>query len=152
MTPAIRTMTLEDYDRVIALWRATPGVGLSAADSREGVARYLEDDHCAGFVACDGDAGGDLDAAGIIGAVLCGHDGRRGYVTHLAVAESHRRKGVGAALSDRCIEWLRDQRIDKCHVVVFADNGEAADYYRATGWIERKELMLFSKLTSGGDK
>jgi ribosomal protein S18 acetylase RimI-like enzyme len=157
-------MTIDDYDEVVALWRANPGVGLSAADSREGVSRYLDDDHCVGFVACDGgsdgDAGGDADrdadreadgcaaAAAIVGAVLCGHDGRRGYVTHLAVAESHRRKGVGGALSDRCIEWLCDQRIDKCHVVVFADNDQAMDYYRATGWIERTELVLFSRFTA----
>jgi putative acetyltransferase len=140
-------MTIEDHDQVVALWRTDSGVGLSVSDSREGVARYLDDDHCVGFVACDGNA----DEAAIVGAVLCGHDGRRGYVTHLAVVESHRRRGIGAALSDRCIEWLRDQGIDKCHVVVFADNHEAMDYYRATGWIERTELVLFSKFTSGDD-
>jgi ribosomal protein S18 acetylase RimI-like enzyme len=141
-------MTIEDYDEVAALWRANPGVGLSAADSREGIARYLDDEHCVGFVARAGDAG----RAAIVGAVLCGHDGRRGYVTHLAVDESHRRKGVGAALSDRCIAWLRDRGIDKCHVVVFADNGEAMNHYRATGWIERTELVMFSKFTKPEDE
>ena len=88
------------------------------------------------------------DAGRVVGVVLCGHDGRRGYLTHLAVARTHRRRGIGRALADRSIRMLADEGIDKCHIVVFRDNHAALTHWRDTGWIERTELSVFSKFTA----
>lgn len=135
----IRQMTLDDYEDVRALWSASPGVGLSPADSREGVEQYLRANPGTSMVAL---AGGKL-----VGAVLCGHDGRRGYLSHLAVADSHRRTGVASRLVDRCISALQHAGIDKCHIVVFRDNEGALAFYRATGWFDRDELAFLSRFT-----
>ena len=67
----IRVMTLEDYDEVYALWMGIHGFGIrSIDDSKEGVERFLKRNPTTSMVAvADGK---------IVGAILCGHDGRRG--------------------------------------------------------------------------
>ncbi|MFQ5903472.1 MAG: GNAT family N-acetyltransferase [Candidatus Binatia bacterium] len=77
----IREMALQDYDEVLALWQTSEGVGLSDADLEEGVARFLDRNPGLSFVALDGEH--------LVGAVLCGHDGRRGYIHHLVVSKPH---------------------------------------------------------------
>jgi ribosomal protein S18 acetylase RimI-like enzyme len=134
----IRTLTLEDYEPVLALWRACEGVGLSADDSRAGIERHLARNPGLSFIALDGDR--------VAGAVLCSHDGRRGYLTHLAVAKEYRRRGVGEALAGRCLEALRQLGISKCHIFVFVDNENARAFWRKTGWIQRDELVVMSKM------
>jgi ribosomal protein S18 acetylase RimI-like enzyme len=135
----VKEMTIEDYDDVDALWRASPGVGLAGADSRPGVAAYLHENPGMSSVARDGDR--------LVGAVLCGHDGRRGYVSHLAVAAPHRRSGIGRELVERCLTKLADAGIDKCHVFVFSDNEDALEFWRGSGWTERTELVMLSRFT-----
>jgi ribosomal protein S18 acetylase RimI-like enzyme len=142
MSITLREMTARDYDGVCALWRATPGVGLSDSDSREGVARFLDENPGTSFVAADGDR--------LIGAVLCGHDGRRGYITHLAVTRDARLRGVGRGLVERCLAALQSRGIAKCHLFVFTDNTDAQLFWRAVGWTERAELGVFSRFTDGG--
>ena len=82
MTVSIREMTIDDYDEVFALWQVSEGVGLSTADERDEIAIYLHRNPGTSFVA--------LDGGQLVAAVLCGHDGRRGYIHHLAVKKSHR--------------------------------------------------------------
>ncbi len=135
----IRPMSHADYDDVIALWKQCPGVGLSEADSRDGVARYLGANLEMSRVAVSEDR--------IIGAVLCGHDGRRGHMSHLAVDRMKRRNGIATALANACIEALAAEGIDKCHVLVFRDNEEALSFYRSNEWHERDELVILSRFT-----
>ena len=135
----IREMTIRDYDQVVGLWQSSEGVGLSDADSREGVARFLERNPGLSFVARDGQH--------LVGVVLCGHDGRRGYIHHLAVSKSHRRQGLGRALVERCLSALRRDGIDKCHLFVFAANGDAITFWKNVGWTERVELIMMSQYT-----
>ena len=85
------------------------------------------------------------DDGRLIAAVLCGHDGRRGYVTHLAVDPEARGRGVGRELVERCLAALRRDRIEKCHLFVFADNADARSFWRGVGWTERGELAVFSR-------
>ena len=136
-------MTIREYDGVSALWRNTVGIGLDDADTRETMAEYLERNPGLSFVARDGGA--------IVGAVLCGHDGRRGYLHHLAVADSHRRQGIGRALVEKCISGLRAIGIPKCNIFVFAGNAEGKRFWKADGWIERSDLAFMQKLT-GADE
>jgi ribosomal protein S18 acetylase RimI-like enzyme len=84
MKLSIEPMTIDHYDAVIALWKASENVGSSSADERESIKSYLARNPAMSFVAKENDH--------IIGAALCGHDGRRGYLHHLAIKESHRKR------------------------------------------------------------
>jgi Acetyltransferase (GNAT) family len=86
----------------------------------------------------------------VVGAVLCGTDGRRGYLQHLAVAPSHQRRGIGRELAARCVNALAAEGIDKCHVMVLADNNRAAAFWTRIGWAERPDIRLMSHIASGG--
>ena len=136
---SVRTMIAQDYDAVMAVWRAAEGVGLSSTDSPEGFVRFLDRNPGLSFVA--------VDAGDIVAGVLCGHDGRRGYIHHLAVRPEQRRRGMASMLVRRCLEELASQGIDKCHLFVFADNEPAIAFWREGGWIQRVDLVVMSHLT-----
>lgn len=88
------------------------------------------------------------DSSGrVIGAVLCGHDGRRGYLHHLAVARKWRRQGVGRALVVACLEKLRSEGIPKCNIFLFASNAQGRAFWRRLGWNVRADLRLVQRET-----
>ena len=134
----IRPLTIDDYAAVLALWQGTEGVGLSRADERQAIASYLDRNPGLSFVA--------LVDEQLVGAVLCGHDGRRGFVHHLAVRASHQRQGVGKALVERCVDVLRHEGIDKCHLFVYATNANARAFWERLGWQPRDDLVLMSRI------
>jgi putative acetyltransferase len=138
MSIAIRDMSIEDYESIYRLWKNVEGIGLSDADSKEGIKRFLERNPGLSFVATDG--------AQIVGAALCGHDGRRGYIHHLAVVNAYRRQGIGKSLVGRCMYALMRIGIAKCHLFVFDENQEAIRFWNKVGWTERVELMMMSQL------
>jgi putative acetyltransferase len=137
MSIAIRDMDIEDYESVYRMWESVEGIGLSDADSKEGIKRFLERNPGLSFVAMDG--------AQIVGAALCGHDGRRGYIHHLAVLNAYRKQGIGKSLVGRCMYALMRIGIAKCHLFVFGDNQEAIKFWNKVGWTERVELMMMSQ-------
>ena len=137
MAVQLREMTLADYDEVYALWAASEGIGLSSADSREAIGAFLQHNPELAFVAVDGDI--------IVGAVICGTDGRRGYLHHLAVRSSHKRQGIGRHLAQACLNRLREQGIEKCHIFVYRENHSARQFWESIGWVERVELVLMTK-------
>ena len=130
-------MTSGDYQAVMGLWRSTPGIGLGDADTTDGIASYLMRNPGMSFVA-------QADAE-LAGAVLCGTDGRRGYLHHLAVHAAYRRQGIGRALVDRSMEALRAAGVRKCHIFVFADNAEGALFWERVGWKSRTDLRIMSR-------
>ena len=139
MSIDIDPMVIDDYDDVLALWRQTEGVGLSAADEPSAIAQFLARNPGLSQVAHEGPT--------LIGAVLCGHDSRRGYLHHLAVAPSHRRRGIGRTLVDRCLAALGEAGIDKCHLFVFSDSTEAIAFWRSLDWTDRVDLKVMSRRT-----
>lgn len=138
----IRPMTAGDYDAVIALWRVTEGIGLSAADEREAIAAYLERNPGLSRVAYRGDA--------LVGAVMGGHDGRRGYLHHLAVVPSERGRGLGRELAEQCLDDLRALGLGKINIFVYAENVEGQAFWRATGWIARDDLLVMQRVFEEG--
>ena len=110
----IREIHIDDYDEIYALWKKTPGVGLSNADSRENIQRFLIRNQGMSF--CYEENGK------IVGTALCGHDGRKGYIYHIAVAEEYRGRGIGRLLVKRCLQRLMEEGIDKCNLNVFRNN------------------------------
>jgi len=137
VNPQILPFTPDHYDQVHALWQQSEGVGLSAADSRENIQVYLERNPRMSFVA--------MSDGVVIGAVLCGHDGRRGYIHHLAVAPQWRRRSVGRQLVDRCLGALRDTGIQKCHLFIFNQNHDGIAFWKSIGWTQRGDISIMSK-------
>ena len=133
----LRVMTLADHDEVIALWRVTEGIGLTVSDDREAIGAYLARNPGMSFVAV---AGGR-----IVGAVLGGHDGRRGYLHHLAVTPAWRHRGIGRALVEAVLAELRDAGMLKCNLFLYADNEAGRAFWLKHGWATREDLVLVQK-------
>jgi putative acetyltransferase len=137
MAVEISEMTVADYDEVMALWQSTEGMGLSSADSREGIAAFLARNPGLSLVA--------RQHGRVIAAVLCGHDGRRGYLHHLAVARHARGQGLGRKLVDAGLAKLEAAGIQKCHIFLHIDNEKGEQFWRKIGWKERLDLKIMSR-------
>jgi putative acetyltransferase len=136
----IRVFRPEDHVHARALWESTEGVGLSDADSFENVRRFLERNPDLSFVATEDDV--------LFATILCGHDGRRGLIHHLAVSCSHQRRGIGRELVRRALAALHREGIQKCHLLVFQQNVAGKAFWNRIGAEERATLGIFSLLTS----
>ena len=143
MDISIKPMTLTDYDEAIALWKSSEGIGLNESDTRPAIALFLERNPGLSLVARDG--GGRL-----VGAVITGHDGRRGYLYHLAVAASHRRRGIGLRLVNECLVALKKLGIPRCNIFVYADNEEGKKFWKLHNWQERPQMRMMHVRTDGG--
>src|SRR4051794_22832362 len=108
MRYSIAPMSISDFDEVQRLWQSAKGVGPNESDSPANLAIFLDRNPGMSFVARNG-----MD---LVGAVLCGHDGRRGSLNHLAVASPHRRKGIGRKLVAACFSELAKCGILKCNI------------------------------------
>ena len=113
-TPAVRPMEFDDLSEVIELWRQSEGVFLSDSDTPPALQSYLRHNGFMSYVAVADNR--------IVGAVLCGQDGRRGYLHHLAVAESHRRQGIGKELVKSCSERLLAEGINRFNIFLLNNN------------------------------
>lgn len=138
-----RVMTPSDYSQVIDLWSQTEAMLLREADSEQNISRYLIRNEGLSFVA--------LDDEKMIGAVLVGTDGRRGYLQHLAVDKGYRGSGIGKQLVEKATHALKQQGIDKTHLFVANDNLAAQRFYQALGWHSRPEVTMYSYNTSQDD-
>jgi len=126
MPVRIEPMVIADYDEVLSLWKAIEGLELTPSDSREGVARMLTRNPGLSFVARDGGC--------VVGAILCGHDGRRGHLNHLAVAESHRKQGIGKQLVVHCVDALKREGIIGCTLFILNANESGRRFWESLGW------------------
>ena len=132
----IEPFTMTHYDQVYALWARCEGVGLSGADSRESIRRYLRRNPGMSFVAFAGETN--------VGAILSGHDGRRGYIHHLAVDETFRRRGIGRRLVSHCLRALQEEGIQKCHLFIFHENEDGISFWQDNGWTLREDIRVMS--------
>jgi ribosomal protein S18 acetylase RimI-like enzyme len=139
MDPRISEFNAEDYDDAYALWKRTPGMGISEADSRERITSFLARNPGLCFVAREEGSGR------LVGTILCGSDTRRGYLYHLAVDESCRRQGLGSRLADSAEAALRSQGVEKCHLMVIAGNELGTAFWKGRGYKLRTDIDLYSK-------
>lgn len=140
----IQEMTPSHIDEVLGFWRGMDGIGLDeVADSREGIKKYLSRNPGLSFVARIDDR--------IVGAVLCGHDGRRAYLHHLAVTRRHRRCGIGRGLVERCVCALQEAGIRRCHLFVFDGSTAAKAFWIAMGWQRPESFSIMSRTIIGCD-
>lgn len=138
---SIRPMQIKDYASVVSLMQQTPGISLRDADSRENTARYLERNPALSFVACVDD--------NIVGCVMSGHDGRRGYLQHLLVHPAQRRQGIAKALLAHCLAALEEIGIHKSHIDVLKTNDDGAAFWEHQGWQRRTDIDRYSFIRSG---
>ncbi|SHJ85295.1 GNAT family N-acetyltransferase [Hespellia stercorisuis] len=132
----IRTMTIDDYDEVYALWTKIRGFGLrSVDDSREGVERFLRRNPTSSVVA--------VKDGKIVGSILCGHDGRRGCLYHVCVDEAYRRHGLGKSMVVMAMEALKKEKINKVCLIAFAQNDIGNAFWNTIGWTERLDLNYY---------
>ena len=137
----IQKMVIDDYEDVYNLWVTTPGVGLNNLDdSRHGINKYLKRNPDTCFVA--------REDGKLIGAILSGHDGRRGFIYHTAVDVSQRNKGVGRKLVESALSALQEEGINKVAFVVFKKNRTGNAFWENLGFDERTDLVYRNKVIS----
>jgi ribosomal protein S18 acetylase RimI-like enzyme len=137
MNITIAEFTIEAFEQVYSLWNTCDGIGLSAADSRDNIRAYLDRNPGMSLLA--------WDESNIVASILCGHDGRRGYIHHLAVHPEYRRQGLGGMLVEKSIAALASAGIQKCHIFIFNDNAAGSEFWESIGWTYRRDIGVISK-------
>ena len=135
---SIRLMTIDDYEKVYALWMSCKNMGFNNLDdSREGIDKYLKRNPTSCFVAVKGED--------VVGVVLSGHDGRRGFIHHMAVMEEYRRQGIASNLLDHALAALESEGINKVALLVFNYNEEGNAFWESRGFTVRGDLIYRNK-------
>lgn len=135
-TTVIRAMEVEDYEQVRALWMTIKGFAIrSMDDSREGVERFLKRNPGISVVA--------VEDGKIVGAILCGHDGRRGCLYHVCVDPAYRLRGIGKEMVTFCMRRLQEEGINKVSLIAFTVNDIGNAFWRCIGWTKREDLNYY---------
>ncbi|MBD5545595.1 MAG: GNAT family N-acetyltransferase [Lachnospiraceae bacterium] len=132
----IRAMEEKDYEQVHSLWMSIKNFAIrSQDDSKEGVARFLRRNPGISVVA--------EEDGRIVGAILCGHDGRRGCLYHVCVSEQYRLRGIGKAMVVYCMEALKKEKINKVSLIAFSENDIGNAFWKEIGWTKREDLNYY---------
>lgn len=132
----VRIMTIEDFDEVHALWMSISGFGIrSIDDSLDGISFFLKRNPNTSAVA--------IEDGHIVGAILCGHDGRRACLYHVCVSMRYRRRGIGHSMVNFCLEALKKEHINKVFLNAFVTNVGGNAFWRRLGWTDRKDMNYY---------
>ena len=132
----VRVMTIDDYDQIYELWSKIKGFGIrSIDDSREGIERFLKRNPTTSVVA--------EEDGKIVGAILCGHDGRRGCFYHVCVDEKYRMRGIGKSMVVFAMEALKEEKINKVSLIAFTKNDIGNAFWKEIGWTKREDLNYY---------
>ena len=132
----VRVMTMEDYDQIKELWNSIQGFGIrSMDDSREGVARFLKRNPTTSVVA--------EEDGKVVGAILCGHDGRRGCLYHVCVHKDYRMRGIGKSMVAFAMEALKKEEINKVSLIAFTKNDIGNAFWNEIAWTKREDLNYY---------
>lgn len=134
----IKLMTIDDYEKLFEMWQSTPNMGLrSLDDSKEGISFFLKRNPNTNFVAYDDNK--------LIGAILSGHDGRRGYIYHTVVLPEYRRQGIATNLVDMAVKALQEEGITRVCLNVMETNEQGKKFWIDRGWEKKDFLGFYSK-------
>ena len=132
----IKVMTINDYEELFELWQNTANMGLrSLDDSKEGISCFLKRNPNTNFVV--------YEDGQLVGAILCGHDGRRGYIYHTVVLPDYRRRGIASSLVESAIAALQKEGITRVCLNVMETNEQGKKFWISKGW-EKKDFLGFS--------
>ena len=129
-------MTIADYEEIFEMWQTTTKRALSKADEKSQIKRYLERNKGLSQVAV-------VDGK-IVGTVLAGHDGRRGFIHHMAVMPEYRRHHIGQKLAQTAIEKIKAEGIDKTHIFSYQDNKVGQSFWTNFGFEKRDDVFVYS--------
>lgn len=136
MSVQIKPMTINHYDEIFAMWQITSKRALSNADQRDEIERYLKRNKGLSQIAV-------VDGK-IVGTVLAGHDGRRGFIHHMAVMPQYRRKGIAKSMATTAIEKLAEEGIVKTHIFTYCDNNAGQSFWSSLGFEKREDIFVYS--------
>ena len=131
----VRSMQIEDYDQVYALWMTIHGFSIRTIDDSREVERFLKRNPGISVVA-------EMDGR-VVGAILCGHDGRRGCLYHVCVHEDYRMHGIGRAMVVHCMNALQQEGINKVSLIAFTKNDIGNAFWKQIGWTKREDLNYY---------
>lgn len=141
----VRIMTIEDYDQVYALWNSIHGFGLrSLDDSREAIDIFLKRNPTTSAV--------DVEDGKIVGAILCGHDGRRACFYHVCVSEQYRMHGIGKKMVNFCCEQLKKEKINKVCLNAFVTNEVGNKFWKKMNWTLRDDMNYYDFVLNDENK
>ncbi len=142
----IRNMTIEDYPSVYKLWLSCKGMGLNDIDDSEaGIEKFLKRNPQTCFVAVDEETISSEFGENIVGGIMAGNDGRRGYIYHTVVSPEHRGKGIAHELVNRVEEAFKALGIAKVALVVFDKNDIGNAFWEKEGYKAREDLVYRNK-------
>ncbi|MEG1555229.1 MAG: GNAT family N-acetyltransferase [Bacteroidales bacterium] len=134
----IRLMTSDDYELIYQLWSETEGIALRGYDdSKEGMAKFIAKNPTSNFVAIENNE--------VIGAIMCGMDGRRAYIYHTTVRKDFRGQGIGKAMLREVYKAIEKEGICKNGLLVLKNNDIGNAFWKSQGWEERVDLNYYSK-------
>ncbi len=132
----VRTMTIDDYEEVYALWNSIEGFGIRTMDdSFDGIEMFLKRNPTTSAV--------DVEDGKIVGAILCGHDGRRGCLYHVCVNKNYRRHGIGKKMVEFCLERLKEEKINKVSLNAFVTNKIGNAFWQRMNWTLRSDMNYY---------
>lgn len=137
-----RVMKDSDINLVLAFWQNINGVHMhsNGEETYDAILSYLQRNPDLSFVAVCGSE--------IVGAVMCGHDGRRGYLNHLGISSEYRHRGIAKQLLNRVEKELIKLGIKKEALFVLCDNTSAQEFYEHIGWKEETIVKVYAKVIS----
>lgn len=131
-------MTISDYPDLFTLWKNTPNMGLrSLDDSKEGISAFLKRNPNTSFTA--------YEDGQLVGAILCGHDGRRGYIYHTVVLPKYRNRGIASSLVEMAVNALKEEGITRVCLNVMETNEQGKSFWLGKGWEKKDFLGFYSK-------
>ena len=137
MSAILVPMSIEDYTGMIALWQSLEGIGLSGADEQENLAAFIKQNDGTCFVL--------KENVRVVGTILTGNDGRRGYIYHLAIMPEYQKQGYGKKLVEKALDALKTAGIQKSHIFVISNNQPGIDFWEHIGWTLRDDVLIMSK-------
>ena len=133
----ITVFSINDYKEAVSFWKKTVNkMGTGSIDEIESIKAFFNRNPNMSFIA--------RDSGKIIGTILCGHDGRRAFIHHIAISKDYEEKNLVKKLVDKCMRKLEKEGIKKCHVFIFEENPANKEYCKSLHWVERNDIKMFS--------
>lgn len=139
MADQLFDITADDFDQVYQLWLQCDGLG--GLENRDQFTRFINRNDSLSQLVRDDERQSEEQ---VIATLMCGHDGRRGYLYHLAVHPDARGRGLAKLLIDTCLQKLSLLQIQRCTVFVRKDNPSGVEFWMHNGWWNRSDLDTFA--------